>query len=70
MEVPLQKVVYIPKFWQVLKVAWVTYFSLVLLFWYLLYKLIFKYVIKSGTFDCVIADDYPIPDVQGMVLKK
>ena len=48
-----QQVVYIPRMWQVLKMAWVQFFTIFLIFYYLLYKLYLNFVVTSGIFDTI-----------------
>ena len=48
---------YVPKFWQVLKFAWVKYFASFLFFYLLLYKGFFTFIIKGGAFDTVIVSE-------------
>ena len=45
--------VYIPKFWEVVKFAWVQYFAIVIAFYYLLHYNLLNYVITKGAFDTV-----------------
>ena len=51
--VPNQSVVYVPKFWEVMKFAWIKYFATFILFYYVLYENFLNYVITQGAFDCV-----------------
>jgi hypothetical protein len=48
---------YAPKFWHVLKFAWVKYFSSFIFFYVLLYHLFFSYIIKGGSFDVVVLSE-------------
>ena len=50
---PDQEVLYIPKFWQVLKFAWVRYFAWFILFYYALHEFFLNYVVTGGVFDTV-----------------
>jgi len=51
--IPHQDVIYVPKFWQVIKFAWVKYFSLFILFYFLLHKLFMTMVVTGGVFETV-----------------
>ena len=51
--IPKQQVVYTPKFWQVIKFAWVKYFATFILFYYLLHECFLNYVVTEGAFECV-----------------
>jgi hypothetical protein len=53
LEVPPQTVLYQPKFWQVLKFAWVTYFAGVILLYVPLHRFFLSYVMKGGVFETV-----------------
>lgn len=53
MKVNAQSVLYVPGFWQVIKMAWVQYFALFLLMYYLLYESLMNYVVTNDTFETV-----------------
>lgn len=48
-----QDVLYIPGVFEVLKFAWIQYFSFLLIFYVLLYKSFLGFVVKSKVFDSV-----------------
>ena len=50
--VPKQSVVYVPKFWEVVKFAWIKYFATMILFYFVLHQNFLNYVITQGAFDC------------------
>jgi hypothetical protein len=52
-KVPYQEVIYIPKFYEVMKFAWVQYFATAIAFYMLLHYLFLNYVITGGAFDTV-----------------
>jgi hypothetical protein len=52
-EVPQQKILYVPKFWQVLKFAWIKYFSLLMFFYVLLHHFFLNYILTGGVFETV-----------------
>ena len=51
--VPVQEVLYIPRFWQVIKFAWVKYFAQFIIYYFFLYKFFLNYLITGGVFDIV-----------------
>jgi hypothetical protein len=53
LEVPKQTILYVPGFWQVLKNAWVKYFSSFVFFYFILNRFFLNYVITNGTFETV-----------------
>lgn len=48
-----QEVAYIPPVFQVLKLAWVQFFTLFLIFYILLYKMYLNFVVTGGVFDTI-----------------
>ena len=53
MKVNSQTFIYVPGFWQVMKMAWVQYFALFLLMYFLLYESLMNYVVTNNCFDTV-----------------
>jgi hypothetical protein len=51
--IPKQSVIYVPKFWEVVKFAWIKYFATFMLFYFVLHRNFLNYVITQGAFDCV-----------------
>lgn len=58
MQVPLQEVSYVPKFWQVLKFAWVQYFAGFIFFYVLLHRFFLNYIITGGVFETVTVSEF------------
>lgn len=57
-EVPAQQeVTYVPRMWQVLKMAWVQFFTLFLVFYVLLYQLYLNFVVTGGVFDTIVKSE-------------
>lgn len=53
-EVPAQQqVIYIPRSWQVLKMAWVQFFTLFLIFYVILHRMYLNFVVTGGVFDAI-----------------
>jgi len=50
---PRQDIMYIPKFWQVIKLGWIKYFALFIIFYYVLYEFFLNYIITEGAFQTV-----------------
>lgn len=46
--VPEHMIKYQPRFWQLIKFAWVKYFAVLLFTWFLLHRLFLNYVMTSG----------------------
>jgi hypothetical protein len=53
LKVPHTDVLYVPGFWQVIKLAWVKYFAQFIFFYYILHNFFLKIIMNSGVFDTV-----------------
>lgn len=52
----MQEVAYIPYEFEILKFAWIDYFSMFILVYFVIYELFFAFIIKNKVFDCIDAD--------------
>ena len=48
-----QAILYAPGVWQVLKFAWIQYYSFLILVYFLLYHLFYAFVVKNKVFDSI-----------------
>jgi len=53
LDIPNQEILYIPGFWQLLKVSWVKYFSSFIFFYILLHRFFMNFIITNGAFESV-----------------
>lgn len=48
-----QQIIYAPDVWEVLKFAWIQYYSFLILIYVILYHFFYAFVIKNKVFDSV-----------------
>ena len=48
-----QQIFYAPGVWQVLKFAWIQYYSFLILIYFLLYHLFYSFIVKNKVFDSI-----------------
>ena len=48
-----QEVMYKPRLWQVLKMTWVQFFTIFLIFYIILHRLYLNFIVTGGVFDTI-----------------
>ena len=64
-----QEVMYSPSFWQIIKMTWVQYFTIFLIFYVILHRLYLNFVVTGGVFDTIEKSeiDYKNCKVSGII---